>query len=362
MTMEAWSHTSVKEFKTTFFFDTNILSYLIDETYPLLNKFVKYLKASPIINLVSSEYVLLEFIGIRKREHYLRKAIIQSRESDKTINISSLLKKHDQFDLPEINFYSLLPDIRKKVDAEKERITSEFGITFCNGFHHGLFNLTLDICLSSKISKEDSLVLASSVLPNEGEKNSNVILITNDNDFHKWFNDENIRQDIDIIFQNHAISKPNLQHIAKLEGNNARKFNLTENKENIENVIEGLTVYLCKNLKRKLKKIFLGETFSAKNANFPQDCICLKAEINKSIPNHKYLTVIDKNLDFIYNIEHKISFLNNRKEIPDDGFISTKENNNLSFLLNIDDRIPDKSIILAKLKEAGNLIFLHPNN
>jgi predicted nucleic acid-binding protein len=362
MTMEAWSHTSVKEFKTTFFVDTNILSYLIDETYPLLNEFVNYLKASPIINLVSSEYVLLEFIGIRKREHYLREAIIQSQESGKTINISSLLKKHDQFDLPEIDFYSLLPDIRKKVDAEKERITSEFGITFYNGFHQGLFKPTSDICLSSKISKEDSLVLASSVLPNEGEKNSNVILITNDNDFHKWFNEGNLTQDIDNIFQNHAISKPNLQHIAKLEGNNTQKFNLTRNDESVENVINGLTIYLHENLKRKLKNLFLGKTFLAKNENFPQDCICLKAEISKSIPNHKYLTVIDKNLDFIYNIEHKVSFWNNGKEILDNGFISTKNNNNLSFRLNIDDSISEKPIILARLKEPDNLIFLHPNN
>ncbi|KAA6319380.1 hypothetical protein EZS27_030720, partial [termite gut metagenome] len=56
--MEAWSHSPVKEFEITFFVDTNILSYLIDETYPLLNEFVKYLKESPVINLVSSEYAL----------------------------------------------------------------------------------------------------------------------------------------------------------------------------------------------------------------------------------------------------------------------------------------------------------------
>jgi predicted nucleic acid-binding protein len=361
--METWSHSPVKEFEITFFVDTNILSYLIDETYPRLNEFIKWLKTIPIINLVSSEYVLLEFIGIRKREHYFREAVSQTSRLKRPINFSSLLKHHNRFELPEIDFYSLLPAIKSNIDVERERITSEFGIIFYNGFHRNLINPSSDICLCSKISKEDSLVLMSSVLPNEGEKNNNVILITNDGDFHKWFYDENISQNIDDVFRNHTIIKPNLQHIKEIEVKNNRKFNLLENKEDINDIIEGLTVFLQEKLKQQLNELYLGETFSSKNNTFPKDCICFKAIINKSIPNNKYVTIIGKNLDFVYNISHVISLWKNKK-IEEETFIATEGDNNLSFKLNFADDISEteKDEILAKLKEPGNLIFLHPNN
>jgi hypothetical protein len=360
--METWSHTAVKEFKTTFFVDTNILSYLIDETYPLLNEFVKYLKDSPIVDLVSSEYALLEFIGIRKREHYLREAVFQTQQSGKALNMSSLLKYHNRFELPEIDFYLLLPNIKANVDAEIEKITSEYRITFRNGFHRDLLNPSSDICLSSKISKEDSLILISSILPNEGEKNDNVILITNDGDFHKWFYDEKITQNIENVFKNHAIAKPNLQHIKEIEGKNNRKFNLIENKDNIDDVITNLSAYLQENLKQRLANLYLGKTFSARNKTL-KDCICFEADINKNIPNNSFLTIIGENLDFIYNIDHRICLWNNGKAVEGDNFIATEESNtHLSFKLNIDDSVSEKSTILAKLKESGNLVFLHPNN
>jgi hypothetical protein len=359
--MEAWSHSPVKEFKTTFFVDTNILCYLVDSTYPSLNEFIGHIKQCSMISLISSEYVLLEFVGVRKREHYLREALHQTQAENKPINLSSLLKYHNQYSLPEIEFHLLLPQIKSNVDAEKERITSEFGISFSSGFHRDLFNPTSDICLSSKISKEDSLVLISSVLPNEGIANENVILFTSDADFHSWFNEKELEASINDIFEKHDISKPDLQYIRNINGDNNQRFNLSDAVE-MNDVIDNFTSYISKKLKDRLGKLYIGNSFTPQNRNFPNDCVCLKVKSNLPVQKNKHITIIGKKLDFVYNSEHKISFWNNNQEIPDEGFTATDDNNNLSFKIEIDDADPEKANILAKLKEEGNLIFIHPDN
>lgn len=359
--METWSCTPVKDFKTTFFVDTNILCYLIDETYPLLNEFIKYLKNSPIIELISSEYVLLEFIGVRKREHYLREALSQAQALGKSINFSSLLKYHNQFSLQEVDFHSLLPQIRTNVETEKDRISSEFGIIFKSGFHKDLFNPTSDICLSTKISKEDSLVLVSSILPNGGDINQNVIFLTNDTDFHSWFYEKEVETNIDTIFQQHDIPKPDLQHVKKIKGDNEQRHNLTENVD-LNDIIGSLNAYIKKNLIQKLDKLYIGTSFKPRDKGIPDDCICLEANSSNPIINNKHITIIGNDIDFAYNIENKVSFWNNGKEIPEKGFTPTDDNNHLSFKLQIDDSIQEKSTILAKLRDVGHLIFVHPDN
>jgi hypothetical protein len=98
-----------------------------------------------------------------------------------------------------------------------------------------------------------------------------------------------------------------------------------------------------------------------KNDKFPSDCVCCKATHNHPIINNKHITIIGGNLDFVYNTEDKVSFWSNGSEISE-GFVATEGNDNLSFRLDIDDEVPEKASILAKVKEEGNLIFIHPDN
>jgi hypothetical protein len=310
---------------------------------------------------MSSEYVLLEFIGARKREHYLRESLSQTRVLEKHINLSSLLKYHNQYSLPEIKFHTLLPNIKNNVDDEKERISSDYGINFSSGFHRELFNPTSDICLSSKISKEDSLVLVSAILPTEGTINENVILFTSDAEFHTWFYEKEVETGINDVFDKFKISRPDLQYIRNINGDNNQKFNLSETVK-LNDVVNNFNSYIKKNLQKKLDSLFVGVTFTPQVHNFPNDCIALKVTSNNTILKNNHITIIGKDLDFVYNTENKISFWNNGQEISDDGFTATEGNSFLSFKLPINDTIPEKTDILAKLKEEGNLIFIHPDN
>ena len=59
-----------ERFQINFFLDTNILCYLIDNTFPTLTAFIKALKEMPVVQLYSSEYVLAELFEVRKKEDF----------------------------------------------------------------------------------------------------------------------------------------------------------------------------------------------------------------------------------------------------------------------------------------------------
>ncbi len=69
MSMDKWS-SPVEEFRINIFLDTNILVFLLDNTYPALTGFIKTLSEMSVVQLYSSEYVLSELIGLRKKERY----------------------------------------------------------------------------------------------------------------------------------------------------------------------------------------------------------------------------------------------------------------------------------------------------
>ncbi|MFZ4454938.1 MAG: hypothetical protein ACOYOT_01825 [Bacteroidales bacterium] len=356
--METWSRPPLEEYEINFFVDTNILSYLVDNTYPLLNDFLNELRSISLVNLISSEYVLLEFLGIRKREHYIRESLSSFQSSGKRINVSSLLKYHNQYSLPEIDFHELLPEIKKKIDGEKESITTDFGISFNCKFHDKLYNPTSEICLSTKISKEDSLVLVSSIIPLDGKVNENVIILTNDSDFPKWYSEV----DINHIFKALVVPRPTLQDIKKIGNSNGRIINLTDNKGAYDQRVI-TTDYLKKVFLEIKNDLFLGETFTPRGVDIPCNCITFDCKVGRTLFSNIYVTIVGGNFDFIYTPSNKITFWSNGKPIESCGFEANESISNLSFVVEIDDtdKLIEKEII-QKLKEPGNLIIFHPHN
>lgn len=126
--MENWSDKQViQDFKVRFFLDTNILVYLIDGTHSGLTNALDFLNKSEFADLVSSKFVIFEFVGIRKREHYLKLAV----STNPKVNISTLLAYGSKgFDVDDIDYYSLQPTIKKNVEKEIEDITNNFGIVY----------------------------------------------------------------------------------------------------------------------------------------------------------------------------------------------------------------------------------------
>lgn len=357
------TNTIPTNFRIKFFLDTMLLSYLIDKTYSGLLKTIYYLKKSQFADLISSNYVIYEYFGIRKREHYFRKIVEKSEGADGDINYGSLLRYEKNFSNPVADFNDVIDDIRTTIASELDKITNDFSITYDNNLlHNKLLNVTKEITLHSKISKEDSLVLCSSIWLDEFTKENFVLLLTNDEQFASNYNEtEKLKE----ILNNFNLPHPLVQDIRCIERDGGRTVNLTDNGD--DQYLEDFWLDKLKELMiLKNKSFYLGRTIKCgKSENFPKDVVCFRLSKNTNLDNKNYLTLIGKNLDFIYTTNLIITEFWDQTQIRKYPYSSVEEKD-LSFKpLDIDDSgkqisIPDE--IVKKLRGSGNLVFISPDS
>lgn len=340
----------VQGFKLKIFLDTNILCYLVDETYDALQLFIKKLSQIPIVDLVSSEYVLLEFIGVRKQENYFQEALKKANSSGKTISISSFLKYNKRYDIPNFPYESLKQVIAENITKEESTIINDYKITFSCSLNKYLLKPTRDICLVSKISKEDSLVLCSALYEDEATVNEKIILLTNDKDFHDWYKESSF--EIASALATIVNEIPKVEHIDKIHWDGGGDISLRN--EIPSEQIEQFTIGYVKHLFiEHYNNYYIGSTCSCP-PTAPKKCIGVK--VANECDNLVYVIIISKELDFLYCTPHKIDMYHKNKSV-EGKFIPHEGNNQVSFLLN-----EDNSELLLKLQSKENLIFRHPDN
>jgi hypothetical protein len=358
--MQPWSDDPIHEdFRVKFFVDTNLLVYLVDHTYENLNDFIDILNESKFAVIFSSKFVLFEFVGVRKREHYLRIAAANSKKTKNgETNLSSLFKYRDSYDAPNTAFDQVAPDIKRLVNEDIEKIKSEFLIDLDNNsLHEDQLLPTFDVCLTSKISNQDSLVLVSSVLPLKKVVNENVIVLTNDGMFVSSCQSGNIAQTL----ATHSIAAPEIMSIDSIP-------NQIRLKENIDKATLKSRTYsfLLDLITKKLQKRFLGKTFTPDSPNFPADCVCFKLTEACTITESMYISVVGKDLDFVYTTKKKVSLWHNGAALPG-GFTSPVDNKiNVAYkIVEVLDDGKDGSPIaevINALRANNNLVFVHPDS
>ncbi len=364
--METWSDGSVHaKFSIKLFIDTNILSYLVDNTYPSLTEFIAIAEKCDFIELVSSKYVIFEFVGIRKKEHYLRKVASKSKiATTGEVNFSSLLKYQNKYEAPDVDFNIVIADIKKAVDDEINKIATEHKINYdYSVLHEDQLEPTFEICLSTKITNQDSLVLISSVLPRAKETSTNLHLLTNDADFVKFYN----KSVVDPIFLKYKIDKPvvnSIDDIFAISGKNS--INLKDSLLSRDRIKEHLKTSIISLIKDKNQEYYLGETFQPASVTFPADLVCFKLRKDTIVPNNIFITVIGSDLNFIYTTKVLVEALwHGNSPLPDNYISPADRTVDVAYkLMDIDDaglHIPVDNVIINSLRSKGNLVFIHPD-
>ena len=361
--MEAWSDPIVDKFRVKFFFDTQLLSFLIDSSYSDLNSFVNILKLNSFVKLLSSRFVIIELVGVRKREQFLREAFKSGFNNGQfNINLSSLIKHKEIFHIRDINFYTLQNIIENEVKNELEALVNNYGIEYdSNIIHPELFSPVIDIMLSSKISSQDSIVLISSVYPDVNIKEDHVILLTGDSDFEKFFNESAL---IDTVFTKHNLRKPYVYNIGVLPINptdpNSSKINLFQTDPNLQQKLLRLIKQIIVD---KNRTVFLGKTIPCGN-HFPHDIICFKLLRNVPLNSDIYVTILGADLTFIYNTRVKIHDFWDQTPIANYPYTNANDRDISFKLTDIDENGNIRTIsqnIMDRLKERGNLVFITPD-
>lgn len=359
--MEHWSDLPVRDrFRVKFYLDTNILAYLCDKNYSGLTYTIDYLKTSEFADLVSSRFVIFEFVGIRKREYYLREvAKKMTSATTGAIDMNSLMKYKDDFDAPDLKFEDVQAGIKATVMKEVEEISTNFDIEYDkNILHDDLLAPTFDIILDSKLSRHDSLMLVSSIWPDATKKDDFVFLVSND----KAFVQHCTGSTLDAALASHNLAKPKVELLRSMQLNNQR-VNLTLPTDD-----QHLPTYLPAKLKdlmvMKNLQYYLGKTIPPGNgAGFPADAIHFELNANALLNNNLYLTIIGRDLDFVYSTKLPVDNFWNRVAIQHYPFQSNQIEP-ISFRPTIDNGngpVPIDAAIVTRLRETGNLIFINPD-
>lgn len=360
--MEPWSDSPVRErFRIKFYLDTNILAYLCDNTFSGLTQAIAFFSQSSFADLISSRFVIFEFVGIRKREHYMREVVKKSTNAAGKLNMSSLLKYRDGYDAPEVKFEDVQASIKQLVMKEVEEISTSFGIEYDKNFlHDSLLPLTFDISLSSKISRHDSLMMASAVWPDANKKDSFVFIISNDQAFVQQCSNQEVHNS----FTTHNLSKPKVEWLRSMQLANIHRLNLTVATDD-----QHLATYLPAKLKEliveKNSQFYLGRSIQCGNGpGFPTDVVCFELKENTPLANHLYLTIIGRDLDFVYSTKLPVNGFWNQVEIQNYPF-QNNQPTNISFRPMVNTDTGPTAIdqaILNRLRETGNLIFINPDS
>lgn len=351
--MENWS-AQLEKFKINFFLDTNILCYLIDNTYPSLTTFIGELAKMPIVSLYSSEYVLSEFIGVRKQEGYFQEALSRSNNGGAHINLASFINNNKKFDIPNYPYRDLADSVKARVESDINRIVHDFNIQFNCNFNDKILLPMQYVCLSTRISREDSLVLVSSVYKNGVETiPDKVILLTNDHDFHKWAIES--KNEIENAFVAQGLNAPDIEHLSSV-GKAAPDLGSEKNLIGIvEDVVDFSKRYIKRCFMSSFSQGYIGKVVIRDCPNPPRHMIGIKVSVPQ-LTNGIYMAILSESLSFVYCPTNKPDFYHCGQSIGE-SFMAQEGDDFVTFICDEDD-----DEIFNSVNREGNLVFIHPDS
>ena len=335
-------------YRINVYLDTNILIDYVENKFPLLNQSIDYLSKNPFVNLRSSHFVLFEFTEIRKAMLFWKN--VDPLESSPFDNrVKSEIKKEWKYKNVDYSVYK--DEITQTVLAELEKFKTDLGLNFDEHvLHEELVYPTSSLCLATKISREDCLVMVSCMYPNENLKLDHCLLLTRDAQYFKAVQ-ENVNE-VQQVFEDNELNTPVLIRTQNLQDDSSGvKYNLYDN-NNPQANIEQFWVHLILNtIKQKLPTLYLGKTYNYGTKGVAANCIYFELDgANTMLQDSTGLLFIRNDLSSCNIIAGPFEYWNNGNKINLPH--SNPEFPRYSFLK---EKIAPQ--LLSKLREEGNLVF-----
>ena len=289
------------------YLDTNVLVDYVEQNNSLLNASLQFLSICPFVKLRSSHYVKFEFIEVRKRREFYRcvKNRLPSSSDKITFERDWVLDGHD--------YNECKDQIITTVNKDLENIKDNLKIDFNNHIlHQNLLEPTKDICLSSKISREDCLVMISCVYPHPSidERLEFSVVLSNDQQYKTAYVEN--KGTIDSILQEYGLNLPEFLCIKELPFSN-KNVDLNNSTQKID--IKLLWIHIISQfLILKNKDIFVGYTIKAGKSI--EDIIFFDTnDKNKVLLDSEALTFIAYDLSGYLTIMKDFDYWNNISEV-----------------------------------------------
>jgi hypothetical protein len=395
MSLKPFSASVDGRFRVKLALDTNLLMYLLDESYPKLNEAILHLgNYKDFVDLITNRYTLFELYEKRKEVQFVRSAAINgfslnAINSDKCyvhnklkyerifsfISFRKLLgaKVHQwinkKFSSPKHKrligeglFFSEHLQIMELVKAEIPKIENEFGVEIAGSLHDNVWGPTFELIFNSRISREDSLIAMSFLKPDPIRAEKNLVILTNDGDFRSFYEEAKKKQLIEPLFDVLGIAQPTIDRITGLKRVDESKFNLKTITS--EDVDRSIVDYIKKHIIDFNFQYFLGFTDQT-IAPRSQNIIGLKIKGPAQYNAHQNLLFIGGSLDYIYQLPYGITEFRDYKSNSIQFPLRAEHNRVCYQHTALPDDDPDKQYeaqILASLKKSGNMVFIHPDS
>jgi hypothetical protein len=336
-----------EQYRVNMYLDTNILVDYVEKKYPLLNKSIDFLAQSPFVNLRSSHYVLFEFTEVRKVGLFWQKAAPNDSEDyKKARNTIRSCWKYNGRDYNEFK-----ADISAQVKSELEMLRSGLSLDFDDHvLHEELVYPTNSLCLATKISKEDCLVMISCMNPYKQQKLDHCLLLSRDEQYYKAY--EENKDEAEKVFSDSGLNKPTMIRTESLQvDEHGTKYNLYENDEHVD-IVQFWKSLILKTIKGKLSDTYVGSTYLHGASEVARKCIYFNMDgDDKILKKSEGLVFITRDLSDVVILGGPFEFWNNEKvELPH----SNPDDPKYSFLAH-----GMKPEVLNKLRETGNLVFYY---
>lgn len=331
-------------YKVHIYLDTNILVDYVEKTNKILNCSLDFLSANPFAILRSSHYVEYELAEVRKKRlfyHKVKGVYPSKGESLASIKQTWELDGHKYEDYRE--------EITQEVISNMELIEENLHVRFDDHvLHDRLISPTRDICLATKVSREDSMVMVSCMFPSPDERLDFCALLSNDKQYISAMDDN--KANILSVFERYGINPPYCLN-AKALDNGHSLLNIEDaNQKTPQDITVFWQQLLLLLIRKKNESNYLGHTIKPGKSERASSLVFVDIEDpNKELLDSEDLIIVSNDLSCTIEIAKDFNFWDNVSavQLPHRNEKDTK----YSFKPNIvEDALP-------LIQQKGNLVF-----
>lgn len=333
-----------ERFKINIYLDTNILVDYVESASISLVESLDFLAQSPFTVLRSSHYVEYEMAEVRKKRLFFYK--VKNRYPQKGEKIPKIKQT---WKLDGKKYEDFRDEITQTVISEFDMLKEKLGVRFDDHvLHEKLIYPTRDMCLATKVSREDSMVMVSCMYPKQNELLEFGVLLSSDRQYVNASKEN--KKKIEDVFLKYGIRYPVLLNAKELN-NGKETYNLLEDNDiDKENLHSFWTILLLNLIRLKNQQTYLGHTIKIGNSIRSAELVFVDVEEpEKELVDSSGLFFVLNDLSGTIEISKDFDYWDNESSVslPHINPADTK----YAFKPQIDAKL------LLKIQERRNLVF-----
>ena len=331
-------------YKIHIYLDTNILVDYVEQNNSILNCSLDFLSTTPFAILRSSHYVEYEMTEVRKKRLFYYK--VYGHYPSKGESLANIKQT---WELNGHKYEEYRDEIAQEVVSNMELIEENLGVRFDDHvLHDKLISPTRDMCLATKVSREDCMVMVSCMFPSQDERLDFCALLSNDKQYIAAIKDNEDK--VLSVFKQYGINPPYCLNAKALDNGNTLLNVEDANNRTPQDIANFWGQLLLLLIRKKHEQNYLGHTIKPGKSKASSSLVFVDIEDpKKELIDSENLVIVSHDLSCTIEIGKDFDYWDNDSavQLPHKNERDTK----YSFRPNID------KVILSLIQQKGNLIF-----